>query len=567
MIADLPLPEIDDLNREYWRAARNERLVISRCQACGWYVHPPKPLCPKCRGRRVAFEPVSGKGTVYSFTVNVHRWRPGMEEPFVIALVELREQPGLRMVSNITNCAIDQVRVGMEVQVSFRGVNDEIGLPVFEPVQSIPGQRQDLVRPAQSPPPSASNEEKPCAIVAPFAVSSAPQRLERKAIISGVGQSEIGRRLFRDEIDLTAEAALRAIADAGLTPADIDGIACHPGIGGGDRPPGFAGPGLMAVREALGLSVNWHLAITEGGGQISPVVAAALAIAAGLCRHALVYRTTTEGSAQAKLGGHRGAALAGQRAAGEQAFLLPYGAMSPVNRLALYATRYMHEYGVTRQQLAALAVACRRHAALNPAAIYRDPITTADYLNARMISHPLCLLDCDVPCDGATAVVVSTAEYTGDTPKPAVSINAVGTASRSRASWEYWPDMTTMSCRDAAAQMWSRTDFTPADLDVAQVYDGFSIISLMWIEALGLCDRGEAAQFIRNGRIELGGQIPLNTWGGQLSGGRLHGWGHLAEAIRQLRGECGPRQVENCRVAAVAVGGGPICGCMLLTRD
>jgi acetyl-CoA acetyltransferase len=123
-----------------------------------------------------------------------------------------------------------------------------------------------------------------------------------------------------------------------------------------------------------------------------------------------------------------------------------------------------------------------------------------------------------------------------------------------------------MASRDAGAQLWSRTDLTPADVDTAQLYDGFSFLTLAWIEALGFCGRGESGAFVAGGRLELGGALPTNTWGVQLSGGRLHGYGFLAEAIRQVRGECGPRQVADCEVAVVANGGGPIAGCMLLTR-
>ncbi len=123
-----------------------------------------------------------------------------------------------------------------------------------------------------------------------------------------------------------------------------------------------------------------------------------------------------------------------------------------------------------------------------------------------------------------------------------------------------------MAARDAAAQLWTRTDLKPADVDTAQLYDGFSFLTLAWIEALGFCGRGESGPFVENGRIDLGGALPLNTWGGQLSGGRLHGFGFVAEACRQLRGECGERQVPGCEVAVVGVGGGPVAGCMLLTR-
>jgi acetyl-CoA acetyltransferase len=240
--------------------------------------------------------------------------------------------------------------------------------------------------------------------------------------------------------------------------------------------------------------------------------------------------------------------------------------MSAANWLALYARRHMHEFGTKKEHFGIIATTARRHAALNPKAVYREPMSMEDYLGSRLVSEPFSLYDCDVPVDGSTAVVVSTAEAAGDLPHAAVRINAVGTAMRKRPLWDQWGDITTMAARDAAAHMWSRTELTPADVDTAQLYDGFSFLALAWLEALGFCKRGEGGPFVENGRIALGGALPLNTWGGQLSGGRLHGFGFVAEAVRQLRGQCGARQVAHCEVAAVGVGGGPVAGCMLLTR-
>ena len=386
---------------------------------------------------------------------------------------------------------------------------------------------------------------------------------ESRAVLSGVGQSAIGRRLFRTDLDLTCEAALAAIADAGLRPENIDGIAAYPGPMPG--PPGFAGPGIYEVQECLGIDLRWHLSGGEGPAQISPIIHAMLAVAGGLCRHALVYRTVSEATAAADTG-RLGIGVGSHEIRGFGAFLIPFGAMSAANWLALYARRHMYEFGTTREHLGLIATTARRHAGLNPQAIYRAPMSMDDYLSARMVSDPFGLYDCDVPCDGSTAVIVSTAEAAADLPHAPVRFEAVGTAIRARPSWDQWGDITTMAARDAAAHLWTRTDLTPGDVDTAQLYDGFSFLTLAWIEALGFCGRGEAGPFVENGRIDLGGGLPLNTWGGQLSGGRLHGFGFVAEACRQLRGECGERQVKDCEVAAVGVGGGPVAGCMLLTR-
>jgi acetyl-CoA acetyltransferase len=476
---------------------------------------------------------------------------PGVPVPYVIALVELAEQVDLRLTTNLVGCAPEDVRIGMPVRVTFRVLNDDVALPLFEPDPD----------PAAPPPPTGPPRRAIPAAIRP----ATDQRLERRAILTGVGQSQIGRRLFRTDLDLTCEAALAAIADAGLTTADVDGLACYPGPLGASAP-GFAGPGISEVQDALGLQLGWHGSGGEGPAQVAPVMLAALAVAAGLCRHVLVYRTVTEASAAAGTG-RLGIGAGARSVPGFAQWLIPFGAMSAANWLAFHAVRHMHEFGTRREQLGQIALTARAHAALNPAAIYREPLTMDAYLGARLITWPFGLYDCDVPVDGSTAVIVSTADAARDLPHPAVRIHAIGTAIRSRPVWDQWEDLTTMAARDAAAQLWARADLGPADVDTAQLYDGFSWLTLAWLEALGFCARGEGGAFVEGGeRIRLGGALPLNTWGGQLSGGRLHGFGFLAEAMRQLRGECGARQVPDCEVALVAAGGGPIAGCMLLTR-
>lgn len=248
---------------------------------------------------------------------------------------------------------------------------------------------------------------------------------------------------------------------------------------------------------------------------------------------------------------------------------LPFRAYSAANWIALNAQRHFHEYGTTREQLAMVAVNARRNASANPQAIFRDPMTLEDYFAARMITTPLCLFDCDVPVDGSTAVIVSAATHADGVDHPVARVEAVGTALRGRPSWDQWDDMTTMSACDAGAHMWSRTELGPSDVDIAELYDGFSFLTLVWLEALGFCERGESGPFVEGGtRIAREGELPLNTHGGQLSAGRLHGFGFLHEAVLQLRGEAGARQVpRRAEVAAVANGGGPIAGCMLLTRE
>ncbi|MBP6729190.1 MAG: thiolase family protein [Microthrixaceae bacterium] len=393
------------------------------------------------------------------------------------------------------------------------------------------------------------------------------------AVISGIGQSAVGRRLFRSGLDLTIDAALDAIADAGLTTDDIDGLATYPGSY--PMPPGFSGPGTPDVQDALRLRLNWHRGGIEGAAQLSALVDAVLAVSAGLARHVLVYRTVTESSAQAA--GREGIGLSGgggggggvPKMGGSLQWSIPFRAYSAANWLAMNCRRHMHEFGTTTEQLAQISINGRRNAGLNPKAVYRDPMTLDDYLAARMITTPFRLYDCDAPVDGSTAVIVSAPEHASAVDHPVARVESVGTALRGRPSWDQFDDMTTMAARDAGAMLWERTTLTPADVDVAELYDGFSFLTMVWLEALGFCGRGESGPYVEDGTsLALDGPLPVNTHGGQLSAGRLHGYGFVHEAVLQLRGEAGARQVAGRpEVAAVANGGGPVAGALLLVRE
>jgi acetyl-CoA acetyltransferase len=392
--------------------------------------------------------------------------------------------------------------------------------------------------------------------------------IERRACITGIGQSAVGRRLHRDPLALTLDACLAAVADAGLTVADIDGLSTYPGSYG---PAGFSGANAVQVHDALRLELDWFDSGIETSGQLGSVIKACLAVGAGLANHVLCFRSVFEGTAQGS-GGRQGIGAGGGpgfRASGPLEWTLPFSAPSAAVWIAMFAQRHFHLYGTTREQLAQIALTARRNAALNPNAIYTDPLTMEDYFAARMISSPFCLYDCDVPCDGATAFVVSRRERARDLKKPPVGVEAVGTALRGRPSWDQFDDLSTMANRDAGAHLWTRTDLKPKDVRFAQLYDGFSFLALSWIEALGLCPVGEGGRFLEGGsRIAREGELPINTHGGQLSGGRLHGYGYLHEAVVQLRGEGGVRQIAgDPRVGIAAAGGGNTCGCLLLTRE
>lgn len=385
---------------------------------------------------------------------------------------------------------------------------------------------------------------------------------EKHAIISGIGISRIGRKTGIPGLELSLEAARAAIADAGLTVDDLDGIATF-----GDTP-------MRQVREGLGMEKpDYRGGGFDTAGLLSPVTGAAVTVGQRKARHVLVYRTVQmmggafdAGTSEVEdEGPNMEETMLGIM--GDLSPLLAHHAYSAVNWLALHLRRHMHLYGTTKEQLGWLAINSRRNAALNPRATFQDPMTMDDYLGARIISSPLGLLDCDVPVDGSIAFVISHEDHAADSPQRPVRFEALG-GSPGRGAWTDRPDYPRMASADAATELWSRTDLTVADLDIAELYDGFTYLTFAWLEALGICGEGEAGPYVEGAaRIALDGELPLNTYGGQLSAGRMHGYWVLHEACLQLRGEAGARQVAgDPEVAVVAAGGGPIAGCMLLTR-
>lgn len=385
------------------------------------------------------------------------------------------------------------------------------------------------------------------------------------AVISGVGQSQIGRRIGRDGLDLAIEACLAAIAHAGLAPDDIDGVASYPGPVQAEA--GFVGATTHDVRDTLGLRTTWFASGVETAGQIGTLMDACAAVATGRSTHVLCFRSVWEATAQAAVGRARALTSQTTRASGHLEWRMPFGAASAVNWIGMYAQRYMHEFGLTREQLAQIPLTARRNATRNPNAIYRDPLTLDDYLGARMISWPLCLFDCDVPCDGATAIIISRRDAAPRDQRTPISVEAAGSALVEPHSWDQRSDLTTMAAHDAAHHMWSQTHLRPSDVHVAELYDGFSYLTLQWLEALGFVGHGESPQALSEpDRFQFDGALPINTHGGQLSAGRLHGYGFLHEACLQLWGEAGERQLaRGPEVAVVGVGGGPEAGCLLLT--
>ncbi len=389
--------------------------------------------------------------------------------------------------------------------------------------------------------------------------------LERTAIISGIGQSAVGRRLGRTGLDLTLEAIFAALEDAGLDRADIDGVASWPGYRA--DMPAFSPVSIGQIKESLALELNWYSAGNEAT-QMSALINACMAVASGQARHVLVFRTVTESSALAQ--GVRSSTVGGElRISGFGEFLVPFQATSAANWVGLAASRYFHEFGTRREQLAAIAINARRNAALNPSAVYREPLNLDQYMAARMISTPLCLFDCDVPVDGSTVMIVSHRDTAADLRSKPVFVESICGTFTGHDAWDQMDDLTRYSAEACGKRLWSRTDYKPADVDLAELYDGFSFLTLLWLEGLGFCGRGEAAAFVEGGqRIALDGELPLATHGGQLSAGRLHGLGHVHEAVVQLRGQGEARQVPgNPKLAVASNGGGPLAGAVLLSRE
>lgn len=380
-----------------------------------------------------------------------------------------------------------------------------------------------------------------------------------KVVVLGTAFSTVSRQPGAPLSALTVDACTKAIEASGLTWKDIDGIATYPSTAGsGGTVEGVDTVGVGYLAQLLGLrDLRWYASLNRG--TISAVLGAAInAVAVGQCDYAVVWKAMHVPRAAF------GAQQAGPVASDDQ-FTAPYGLAGGVVPLfALPYSEYIARYGATREHMATYIVANRANAAINPEAIfYGRPITRAQYLQDRMISEPLSLLDCDMPVDGCGAMVLTRAELASDLPCPPAYVvgHAIGGIPFVRAPMMRWDDWFENACH-LADLLWTQTGMSARDVDMASLYDGFSWFVYCWLEALGFCAPGEAFEFVQDGRVGLAGEIPVNTSGGALGMGRLHGMPQLIEAVRQVQGLCGPRQVAGAEItiahAGSAVHGGTI---------
>ncbi len=347
------------------------------------------------------------------------------------------------------------------------------------------------------------------------------------AAIVGIGATPFAKHLDESEVVLALQAINAALDDAGIDPSEVDGLSSYT----------LETTEEIEIARNLGLGdIGWFGQIAYGGGAGCGVVGqAAMAVAAGQCSVAVAWRSRKRGSATS-----RPWAGVADRVGGNQQWSRPFGLLRPVDEIAMLTRRYQHEFGATRDHLANVALAFRRHANSNPAAMmHAKPMTRDDYMSARWVSEPLCLFDNCLESDGAAAVVICSAERARDLPQPPAFVH-----SWAQSIPKQHQTMTNFFCDDpldgpawaCARALWGRAEIGPTDVDVAQLYDAFSPLILLSLEGYGFCERGEAGSFTDDGGLELGGRLPTNTSGGGMSEAYLHGFNLITEAVRQIRG-------------------------------
>lgn len=369
--------------------------------------------------------------------------------------------------------------------------------------------------------------------------------LRGKTAIVGVGHAGFGDASGFTEMEILTQAALAACADAGISLREIDGLAtCSV----------TSGMWGMAVAESLAIRPKFLDSTMIGGSSfVEHLLPAMLALDAGICNAVLVCYGSTQRSGTV----NRAAIASARKLLDAQPYEHPYGPAAPAPSYALAAARHMHQYGTTREQLAEVAVAARRWAMLNPEAQMRDPLTIEDVIGARMVADPLTVRDCCLVTDGAGAFVLTRADRARDLARPPVHVLGNATAIWHR-QISSLPDLTVTAASESGARAFEMAGITAKDADVVELYDAFTINTILFLEDLGFCPKGEGGRFVADGAIAPGGRLPVNTNGGGLSCVHpgMYGIFIMIEAVRQLRGECGERQVNGARIAVVNGNGG-----------
>lgn len=365
--------------------------------------------------------------------------------------------------------------------------------------------------------------------------------LRGKAAVVGVGHGGLGEAPGRNALEILAEATHNALADAGLKLSDVDGL--------------FTGSAFhfmptLSVGEYLGINPRFSDGSMVGGSSfVAHTLNAALALNAGLCDVALICYGSNQRTAGGRLA----------TMSESQPHEAPYKPRYPISAYALAAARHMHQYGTMREHLAEVALAARRWAQMNPEAFARDPLTLEEVLSARMISDPLTKLDCCLVTDGGAAAIMVRGERARDFPHKPVYLLGAGHAHWHR-QISSMPDLTVTAASQSGPRAFAMAGVGPEDVDVAELYDAFTINTILFLEDLGFCPKGEGGRFVADGGIAPGGHFPVNTNGGGLSCVHpgMYGLFTVIEAVRQLRGACGERQIANAEVAVAHGNGGTL---------
>jgi acetyl-CoA acetyltransferase/uncharacterized OB-fold protein len=520
----------------FWAGAARGELLGLACADCGDLQHPPRPMCPRCFSTRREERKLSGHGRVLTWIFPRHPAPIGFAEPPIVALIDLDE--GIRLVSNLVGVAPDAITAGMPVTVAFAPTAGGKAVPVFRPAASAGAARAERSAHAEWPRP---------------AQRAAGERSRSTAIV-GIGQTEFSKNSGRSELQLAAEAVKAACDDAGIAPAEIDGLITFT-LDPSDE---------IGLIRCLGIEDLAFTTRIPGGGaaSVATIHQASAAVASGAAEVVVCWRAMNERS-QYRFGQPQaGGMFAPGSGTSSLLWCMPFGAQTPGSWAALRSRPYLDAFGVTNRDLGRLSVVQRAYAAKNPAAwFYQKPITLEEHQASRWVVEPvLRLLDCCQESDGGVALVVTTLERARRLRQPPARIVASAQSIPFNAeviSNYYDGDLSVMpEAVGTAKRLWQRSGLGPGQIQAAMLYDAFTPQVLMQLEAFGFCGRGEAKDFIAAGEIELGGRLPVNTHGGLLGEAYIHGMNSIAEGVRQVRGSSvsQARDVEHVLVSCAMAG-------------